>query len=167
MGELESCMNHDERPGLPTDAFEYLRKFGLFFENEKPNGVELFMRCCIRKIRNRSIRITDYRLLEPENEENLKTAVALIGPISVSITVTGNFFFYKSGVFYDPMCSESASGANHAVLLVGYGNDDNGGDFWIIHNSWGTHWGDDGYGKMARNKNNHCGIASAAIYPVL
>lgn len=51
---------------------------------------------------------------------------------------------------------------NHAVLLVGYGTDPNEGQYWLIKNSWSDAWGEDGFGRMARNRDNFAGIASFA-----
>ncbi len=70
---------------------------------------------------------------------------------------------YKSGI-YTPAGSTTFNDLDHAVLLVGYGTE-NGLDYWLVKNSWGTTWGINGYVKIARNKNNAAGIASAAVYP--
>ena len=72
---------------------------------------------------------------------------------------------YYGGVF-DGCDYESDIVVNHAVLLVGYGTDATDGDYWLIKNSWGTSWGEEGYLKMSRNRNNNCGIATDACYAV-
>ncbi|KAF1439468.1 Cathepsin S, partial [Pygoscelis papua] len=96
------------------------------------------------------------------DEAALKDAVANVGPISVSIDASQpTFFLYKAGIYHDPSCSQKV---NHAVLVIGYGSSD-GEDYWLVKNSWGAHFGEQGYIRMARNRGNHCGIASYGAYP--
>ncbi|XP_059499483.1 cathepsin K-like [Stegostoma tigrinum] len=55
---------------------------------------------------------------------------------------------------------------NHAVLLVGFGRE-RGMNYWLVKNSWGRSWGDRGYIKMAKDRQNNCGIANYAVYPIV
>jgi cathepsin L len=96
-----------------------------------------------------------------DSEEDLMNAVAKLGPISVGIYATESLQAYGGGVYYEDNCDGQI---NHGVLVVGYGTD-NDEDYWLVKNSWGTNWGEDGYVKMARNNNNMCSIASDATVP--
>lgn len=104
-----------------------------------------------------------------KHEKSLMKAVAFVGPISVGIDAGHTTFqFYKKGIYYDPDCSSKE--LDHGVLVVGYGFEGTVSDnnrYWIVKNSWGTDWGMDGYIKMAKDRHNHCGIASMASYPTV
>ena len=75
-----------------------------------------------------------------ETVEAIKTAL-LAGPVACAMAVCGGFSSYTGGC-YEDNCSE----INHGVLLVGWDDTMCGGDgAWIIKNSWGPDWGDNGY----------------------
>lgn len=103
-------------------------------------------------------KITSYISVEQYNENDLKEKVAQYGVASCCIAA-GNipFMSYQSGILDNHECF--ASFLDHAVACVGYGTE-NGIDYWIVRNSWGTNWGEDGYVRMKRNDYNQCGIAS-------
>jgi cathepsin L len=109
---------------------------------------------------------TGYKQVQERNETALQVAVATIGPISIAIDVTDPFANYHSGVFYDPDCQSGEMNLDHAVLIVGYGVEE-GKKYWLVKNSWGASWGDKGYIKMARDRDNNCGVATQAFYGTL
>jgi C1A family cysteine protease len=93
------------------------------------------------------------------NSDSAMMSALNLNPVSVAIEAdTREFQLYKSGVF------TAACGTNldHGVLAVGYGTEGTQ-DYYLVKNSWGTSWGDQGYIKMAKGisqKQGQCGILS-------
>lgn len=94
--------------------------------------------------------------------DELKTIVAKYGPVAIAIEASSKFQAYESGIFHDPHCEHAL---NHGVLIVGYGSE-KGKDYWIVKNSWGPDWGEDGYIRVDRN-NVKCGFADEATVAIV
>jgi cathepsin L len=99
------------------------------------------------------------------NEDELAAGCAEKGVVSIAIDASNwDFQMYSSGIYNPSSCSSSR--LDHAVGLVGYGTE-GGVDYWIVRNSWGPSWGEQGYIRMIRNHNNHCGVATDVIIPLV
>jgi len=147
--------------GLMDDGFQYIiNNQGICDESSYPYQAEdgTCQSC------SPVARITKFVDVAPNNEAALKAAVAL-QPVSVAIEADqSGFQFYSSGIF-DGDCGTQL---DHGVLAVGYGTED-GKDYWIVKNSWGAQWGDEGYIRLARNAGSsqgQCGIAMEPSYPI-
>uniref|UniRef100_A0A804MNM4 Peptidase C1A papain C-terminal domain-containing protein n=1 Tax=Zea mays TaxID=4577 RepID=A0A804MNM4_MAIZE len=150
--------------GLPSQAFEYIKyNGGLDTEESYPyqgvNGI------CQFKAENVGVKVLDSVNITLGAEDELKDAVGLVRPVSVAFEVISGFRLYKTGVYTSDHCGTTPMDVNHAVLAVGYGVE-NGVPYWLIKNSWGADWGDEGYFKMEMGK-NMCGVATCASYPVV
>jgi cathepsin L len=82
-------------------------------------------------------------------------AVANIGPLAISVDAS-NFHNYESGIYQGCDYNQNID-IDHAVVLVGYGSE-NGTDYWIIRNSWGTTYGEDGFIRVLRESTVKCGV---------
>lgn len=71
---------------------------------------------------------------------------------------------YYSGGVVDGNCGTQL---DHGVLLVGYGQETDGVEFWKIKNSWGPNWGEKGYIRVKASSANLCGVLSAPSFPVV
>jgi C1A family cysteine protease len=145
--------------GLMDNAFKYVMANGLCTEAAYPYTAKSSKNCqassCTASPYSKITGYTDVK----STENNLGAAVDM-QPISVAIEADqSGFQMYKSGVF----CGVCGTNLDHGVLAVGYGTDA-GSDYWKVKNSWGTSWGEQGYIRMCRNK-DECGIASEPSYP--
>jgi len=102
------------------------------------------------------------RHVASKNEADLKRAVHNAGPVAMSVHVNKKFKAYKSGIFNDPDCPKNS--ANHAMLTVGWKYSTKYKKTkWIVKNSWGKSWGQDGYIYLEYGK-NICGMAKSPLY---
>lgn len=110
---------------------------------------------CIKRVRSDNVRCGKYLIIQQEyDEQNLKNMINRFGPIAVAMRLEKPFIRYSRGVY---VCNENDGDFGYyAVLIVGYGTNRQGIDYWIVKNSFGTSWGEQGFAKVARSEENPC-----------
>jgi C1A family cysteine protease len=161
--------DHGCNGGLMDNAFSWINKNnGLCQENDYPyvSGNGNSGACQTSCVNIKNSKITTYVDI-PEGESYFMNALVK-QPISVAIEADQrDFQLYKSGVF----TGKCGTNLDHGVLAVGYGSDSNV-DYYLVKNSWGVTWGENGYIRLARGQEyndgkGQCGILMEASYPVL
>jgi len=168
--ELVDCSgsygNQGCNGGLMDGAFQYIIDNGGIDSEENYEYTGTDGTCDSSKQKDHVASITSFNDVPRSNEQQLKNAVAQ-QPVSVAIEANKLAFqFYKSGVF----TANCGTNLDHGVLVVGYGTDESNQDYWIVKNSWGDSWGDDGYIMLERNVDSddgQCGVAMQPSYPLI
>lgn len=155
---------------------------------ENPDGQDDPTPTCHKQVLNGALQtervahVAGYQLVAMGAEYEALAQLALVrnGPLSVAFNAAGMDYYLhgilgcdtgteytKSGCISDPTeygtCDPTA--LDHAVLLVGYGVQD-GIPYWVIKNSWGSEWGEDGYYRLLRGSNT-CGVANFIVHSVV
>lgn len=153
--------------GWPLDTYKYVMQHGISLESsyQYTAGTKSRSGSCKATPKDDQAMCKSFVTVKSGDEKGLQELIAAQGPVSIGMAVDDKFFKYTSGVFSDPSCYRKD--ANHAMLVVGYGTDKSGDDYYIVKNSWSSKWGENGYARVARNKNNMCKIASYASLPIV
>jgi len=141
-------------------AFQYAETEGLELEADYPyEGVDGSCRATAAK---EKVKVTADNAVPVNDAAQLKAAIAE-GPVSVAIEAdTMVFQFYSGGIFNSDSCGTNL---DHGVAAVGYGSE-NGSDYYIVRNSWGSWWGEQGYIRIAvKDGQGICGIQMEPVYP--
>lgn len=156
--ELLDCDTKDQacNGGLPEWAYESIIKMGgLMSEEAYPYEARKEKECKLK--RSGLVAYINDSMTLSSDEKQMATWLAENGPISVG--VNANFLqFYLGGISHPPHILCSKEGLDHAVLIVGYGvSTFLRRPYWIVKNSWGGGWGEEGYFRMYRGDGT-CGI---------
>ncbi|XP_017044214.1 procathepsin L-like [Drosophila ficusphila] len=152
--------------GWVSLAFNYTRDYGIATKQSYPYQPQTD--ACRWNPKSSAGTLRSYVTLNNNDEREMAEVVYNIGPVTASIDhVHEEFTQYVSGVLRIPGCRSARMKLSHSMLVVGFGTDPTWGDYWLIKNSYGTSWGENGYVRLARNAGNMCGIASYPQYPIL
>ncbi|KAK6150002.1 hypothetical protein DH2020_017527 [Rehmannia glutinosa] len=166
--QLVDCddKEHGCEGGFKNNAFEFIvQNGGITTETNYPY-VRFKGICDTMKASEVAVQITGYEVVPANNETALLQAVAN-QPVSVSIDSSSlDSQFYSSGV----LTGGCGTNVDHEVAVVGYGTTTDGIKYWLVKNSWGQNWGEDGYFRIQRDVpqiGGLCGIATTASYPTM
>lgn len=111
------------------------------------------------------VEVKSFKDVTPTDPNALLAAVAE-GPVSVAIDASGFVFQLYNGGIIKRFCGTKL---DHGVLIVGYGSSQ-GTDYWLLKNSWGASWGEEGYFRIRRDMSKKdkgvCGVQMDPSYPI-
>merc|ERR1711937_93553 len=157
-----STVNSGCNGGLMDYAFEYAEKTPMVEESAYPytSGTGRTGTCDKTMEAGGAVTVTGYHDVTPDRSGAALKAALAQQPVSVAIEADRMAFQgYTGGVITGTSCGTQL---DHGVLAVGY-DTENGEDYFLVKNSWGASWGENGYVKIGQA--NVCGITQQPSYP--
>jgi len=162
--EGQQVCNQGCNGGWPWSAYDDIISWkGLNTEKEYPYTANTDK--CTKKTADAVSPITNYTCISgPKyaNETEMAAFLVANGPLSIAMDA-GILQSYTSGIIKPAAGDCSTTSLDHAINIVGYGTEGST-DFWIIRNSWGTTWGEEGYFRIIRGK-GACGLNAGVSFP--
>jgi len=147
-------------------GFNYLQLFGHVLEADYPyvSGTTTNSEECNYDLNSvtPAVALSGYVTLPPNDPEAVMKHLAEVGPLAIAADAS-RWSSYSGGVFDGCSFDENIS-INHGIQLVGYGSEFSPlgvYDYWLVRNSWGASWGEDGYIKLLRTP--ACGVNSTPM----
>jgi cathepsin L len=139
-------------------AYSFMRDHGIPLEGERPYMAQT--RQCSQQPLSGAfpaatrVRVSGWNALPSNKAKPLMQALVSHGPSVVAVD-GNNWYNYESGIFDG--CEKDAT-ISHAVLAKGYG-EVGGTGYWLIQNSWGRQWGEQGHIRLMRHadEDSWCG----------
>ena len=160
---LVDCDTYDSacNGGLMEYAFQWIKENGMETEEDYPyTGYK--GSCKADPSKYIDMKVTGWKKLgsststwSPVDEEEIKEFLYETGPLAIALNANP-LQTYSGGILDKTSSQCPVSGINHAVTLVGYGAE-SGVDYWIVKNSWGANWGENGYFRIRRGT-GCCGV---------
>ncbi|XP_052890247.1 uncharacterized protein LOC128298534 [Anopheles moucheti] len=155
--------------GYMDDAFKAIEQLGgLELETDYPYKAKAQKTCHFNKTLSH-VQVKG-AVDMPKNETFIAQYLIKNGPIAIGLNANA-MQFYRGGISHPwhPLCSHTS--IDHGVLIVGYGIKEypmfkKTLPYWIIKNSWGPRWGEQGYYRIYRGDNS-CGVSEMASSAVL
>ncbi|OXA48672.1 Cathepsin L [Folsomia candida] len=156
--------------GWPTNTFQWLQYYG----GSKTDAAYPYTSGCCNSAGTCSganapvvQKVSGFQELSmPAPDATIKSYLAAHGPLAIAVSGEPWDPLYAGGYMSCP----AGQAMDHAVLLVGYGVNTAGKNYWIVKNSWGTGWGDKGFAYILSGQANNvdCGISQyLATYPII
>lgn len=141
--------------GLPWEAYAYIiEEGGVPAEADYPYTAK--DGTCSKDPETYVYSVESWSQVGKDEDVEIRAAMMEKGSISIGIHAGSGMMGYKGGVWKAKFCGKRL---NHAVNIVGWG-EDKGEPFWLIRNSWGSSWGEDGYMRISRGS-GRCGLNEA------
>ena len=157
---LVSCDTYDDKcsGGFAPSSFRFMTETGTVLEECSPyqgvNGT-CNATCDVPNIPYKLFKCQAGTAGYVNDTESIKIELMTYGPMYSRFEVYDDFMEYKNGIYYQT--SKTLLGG-HAVKLIGWGLE-NGIDYWLFQNSWGTDWGENGYFRIKFNEAGICKFA--------